>query len=842
MLQIINLTKIYKVKDQEKRALDNITLSFPQSGMFFILGGSGSGKTTLLKMLSALDTYDQGEIIVDGTSLSAMTEEARDAFRHTCVGIIDQEYSLIDDFSVYDNIALACELQREKISIEKISAVMSQLGIDGLQGKKPSELSESQKLKVITARAFIKKPKILLADEPTIVLDAEGGDELMQQLKKVSDDSLVIIMSQDKTLAEQYGNMIIELRNGRVLSDAVAGNAEQENGQINLENAHIKTGRAFILGMKTAVKSPVRLICLCLSFFIALSFIGTGLVVISFKAENSIAYSIAKLEDEWITLQKFDMNDDDVQSFEKNFQTPGLAFSMCNMDYSANIYKSPNDTDDEFGVDRCAALTYENIQSLNLIVKGNIPQAEDEVVISQSVADEFCKYGYKGIQGGSNKISGADDLIGKNLQISIDRWNPNARQYTFMIVGVVDLSNAFYFSPARLEMIKQEILNEASLSVHRKGLNATKNLHFQPYELHQEEGKYSWFSDSETQLQNDECIMALYNFLEIFGSESLPKVYQDWYKAETIEALHHSESLWGEYIDTHPEWAQSVADTDKPLTSQERKEILDTMQRVSYSGYEYEGVYLGQVLCEAIADMLKEKEFAVTLENEFTYTVAALNYAPAENYNNDEYVYVVQDQMVAMYKDWGGVYRYIMGRKPTDMSLLKLVGKSYLLGDDGSYLYPELEGFRISIPNEILQSIKTAEDGLKSGTMQLVLFLTAGTFFIVALILLTLFTKRCICLRVKEINILKSLGLNNRGIQKIFLVENGIVGFVGYILGVIGSIIGMTILNRGYVYGAWQTSVLFVFSVWIPFALLGIAGILTIAGTIFGFTVKSEKL
>lgn len=220
MLQIKNLSKKYKPKKGVPVvALDSVSLSFPEKGMVFLLGKSGSGKSTLLNLLGGLDTFDSGEIVIAGKSAKHFRQKDFDSYRNTLVGFIFQEYNVLEEFTVGANIALALELQGKKATDEAISAILRDVDLAGYGARRPNELSGGQLQRVAIARALVKNPKIIMADEPTGALDSVTGRQILDTLKKLSAEKLVIVVSHDREFAELYADRIIELADGKVISD-----------------------------------------------------------------------------------------------------------------------------------------------------------------------------------------------------------------------------------------------------------------------------------------------------------------------------------------------------------------------------------------------------------------------------------------------------------------------------------------------------------------------------------------------------------------------------------------------------------------------------------------------
>ena len=220
MLEISHVSKIYKNrKGQNVIALDDISLKFPETGMIFLLGKSGSGKSTLLNVSGGLDNPTCGEIIIKGKSSKDFTQSDFDSYRNTYVGFIFQEFNILEEFSVYDNIALALELQNKEVNYDEIIELLKKVDLDGFENRKPNTLSGGQKQRIAIARALIKNPLIIMADEPSGSLDSTTGKQVFDTLKKLSKDKLVLVVSHDREFAEEYADRIIELKDGKLISD-----------------------------------------------------------------------------------------------------------------------------------------------------------------------------------------------------------------------------------------------------------------------------------------------------------------------------------------------------------------------------------------------------------------------------------------------------------------------------------------------------------------------------------------------------------------------------------------------------------------------------------------------
>ena len=241
MLSVKNLTKIYKTKGgEETKALDGVNIDFPETGMVFLLGKSGSGKSTLLNLIGGLDSPSSGEVILKGRSSKNFNQSDFDSYRNTYIGFVFQEYYILNEFNVEQNIALAMELQNRKVDKEEIDKLLNQVDLGRFAKRKPNTLSGGQKQRIAIARALIKSPKIILADEPTGALDSTTGKQVFDTLKKLSENKLILVVSHDRDFAEIYGDRIIELKDGKVISDETKFYKKQNkiSENISIINSH----------------------------------------------------------------------------------------------------------------------------------------------------------------------------------------------------------------------------------------------------------------------------------------------------------------------------------------------------------------------------------------------------------------------------------------------------------------------------------------------------------------------------------------------------------------------------------------------------------------------------
>lgn len=255
MIKITNLNKyFYRKKYNEIHVINDTTLEFPQSGLVTLLGESGSGKTTLLNVLGGLDGFDNGEIEIDGNIIKKYSARKIDKIRNEKIGYIFQNYLLLKQKTVYENLELVLNmysLDSKKID-ERITYVLNAVGMLKYKKKRVSELSGGQQQRIAIARALIKSPSLILADEPTGNLDEKNTIEIMNILKKISKTTLVILVSHEKRVAYSYSDIIIELKDGKVTGTKAIDNKNgyefeddqniylKELNYENIENDNVK--------------------------------------------------------------------------------------------------------------------------------------------------------------------------------------------------------------------------------------------------------------------------------------------------------------------------------------------------------------------------------------------------------------------------------------------------------------------------------------------------------------------------------------------------------------------------------------------------------------------------
>ena len=275
MLSLRNVVKTYSAGDNTVAALKDISIDFRKSEFVSILGPSGCGKTTLLNIIGGLDRYTSGDLAINGVSTKEYSENDWNSYRNHSIGFVFQSYNLIPHQTVLANVELALTLsgvskeERRRRAVE----VLTKVGLGDQLKKKPNQMSGGQMQRVAIARALVNDPEILLADEPTGALDSETSVQIMEILREISKDKLIIMVTHNPELANEYSSRIVRLLDGRVVGDTdpyVASNEESAKTSLNTESRESAAASADNKGngdKKKSKKSKHR----SMSFITALS-------------------------------------------------------------------------------------------------------------------------------------------------------------------------------------------------------------------------------------------------------------------------------------------------------------------------------------------------------------------------------------------------------------------------------------------------------------------------------------------------------------------------------------------------------------------------------------------
>lgn len=294
MLEIKHIKKSYKTGDFVQKALNDVSIQFRQNEFVAILGPSGSGKTTLLNVLGGLDHYDSGDLIINGKSTKNFKAADWDAYRNNSVGFIFQSYNLIGHISIQDNVEMALTLSnvKKKERRKRAREALKSVGLLEHTHKRPNQLSGGQMQRVAIARSLVNNPDIILADEPTGALDSNTSKQIMDLIQKIASDKLVIMVTHNQDLAYQYATRVIEVKDGKVVSDSnPLTKEEQEEEQYKLKKTKMSFMEALYLSFNNIMTKKGR--TLITAFASSIGIIGIALIL---SLSNGFDLQIDKFE------------------------------------------------------------------------------------------------------------------------------------------------------------------------------------------------------------------------------------------------------------------------------------------------------------------------------------------------------------------------------------------------------------------------------------------------------------------------------------------------------------------------------------------------------------------
>lgn len=300
MLKLEKITKIYEMQEYKQIALEEVSLNFRENEFVSILGPSGSGKTTLLNIIGGLDKYTTGDLVINGKSTKKYKDRDWDTYRNHSVGFVFQSYNLIPHQTILSNVELALTLsgvsktERRKRAKEALNKV----GLGKHTKKKPNQLSGGQMQRVAIARALVNNPNILLADEPTGALDSETSTQIMELLKEVAKDRLVIMVTHNGELAKEYSTRIIELKDGHILGDTDPYEEVKEETKSNEKSQ--KTNMSFLTALSLSLNNLMtkKGRTILTAFAGSIGIIGIALIL---SISNGVQNYINRIQEETLT-------------------------------------------------------------------------------------------------------------------------------------------------------------------------------------------------------------------------------------------------------------------------------------------------------------------------------------------------------------------------------------------------------------------------------------------------------------------------------------------------------------------------------------------------------------
>lgn len=454
MVELKNVSKIFKNNSEIITAVDNVSLSFPNTGLYVLLGKSGSGKSTLLNLIGGLDYPTVGKILFNNHNLNEMAEDDLANYRNEVVGFVFQEYNLLEKLTVYENIKIALELLNIKDET-KIDNLMKRLDIYDLRFRKIKELSGGQKARVAIARAIVKEPKIILADEPTGNLDNKNSEIIWNILKKLSNEFLVIIVTHDVEIANKYADDILIIENGKI-NEKIFNDGKIVEYPIKVSK--LKINRLFKMSKYIFKSNIIRNSLISMVFLIVFFLFAFTINLTKFDINKSHAEAlkINYRNDYGINLTKKALEDnhswqfkkDEIKDITKYLDKNDIKYEIENIvtgDYQNMTIqfasKKMQPISESYGLICYGFMTpiksFVEVEESNFDKGyiGSYPQNKNEILISNLFAKFIIEYGLIDKDGNEYYPKSYDEIINDEIFIQLD---PTINAY-FKIKGIYNL-------------------------------------------------------------------------------------------------------------------------------------------------------------------------------------------------------------------------------------------------------------------------------------------------------------------------------------------------------------------------------------------------------------------
>lgn len=789
MIQIFNIEKNYQAGDNTVKALKGISINFRENEFVSILGQSGCGKTTLLNVLGGLDRYDAGEIIINGKSTKEFKDKDWDSYRNHYIGFIFQSYNLIPHLSVLENVEIALSLAgaNKKEKREKAINALNRVGLGSEIHKKPNQLSGGQMQRVAIARAIVNNPKIILADEPTGALDSETSVSIMNLLKEIAGDHLIIMVTHNEKLANTYSSRIVSLLDGKIVNDTnpytpnknelikQKKNKSLKNKKAKEQNTKVKTHMGFFTAINLSLKNLLtkKGRTFLTSFAGSIGIIGIALIL---AVSNGFTGYINKLQSDTlsgypITISTFTVDTESIQnalsglSNNENQNSPNPNEIQINdpmiTDYSKFAkynFISPTFVDyikDFEEIDKTLPpqeqalnnVQYSYASPLNILTKNgnNIVKVNTQITSNPLLGSESSAF----LEGLSN-----DDFVLSQYDVIYGHYPQNTNEVALVI--------------SKNNSITKDLANSL-------GINLTFN---------EETGEYEPINFSNIAGENGKEYKVLLNDL----------YYTPVYDGDTIK-----------------EFKELNLD-DSALTEQDKLNIYNNQSNITLkiscilkikddSPLELydSGIVYNPKLTEEISKLnqnsliVEQTRNTGTFFKEYNINISAGSFNKTETANNVTeaklrikilFNYDLTDEQAIEY----GLQGLGCSAIPTS---IKLYPKNFEGKDKISEL---LEDWNNSSNGENNKIFATDATKFLSDTMgqmvniiSYVLIAFASISLVVSSIMIAIITYVSVIERTKEIGVLRALGARKKDISRVFNAETLIIGFLSGFIGIITS-------------------------------------------------------
>lgn len=438
MLQIKNVYKEYRTGNLIQKALDNVSLNLRDNEFVAILGPSGSGKTTLLNIIGGLDRYDKGDLVINGISTKQYKDRDWDSYRNHTIGFVFQSYNLIPHQTILSNVELALTISGVPQAKRKQRAMeaLEKVGLADQAHKKPNQLSGGQMQRVAIARALVNNPDILLADEPTGALDSDTSVQVMDLLKEVAKDRLVVMVTHNPELAENYATRIVNLRDGKICSDTNPYIIEKEKHKKAEHKNMGKTSMSFFTSLSLSFHNlqTKKGRTLLTSFAGSIGIIGIALILSLSNGVNEYIHSV---------------EEDTLSEYPLQIQSSGIDISSLLMGTASDMINQ--ETEGDIHVSKMLTNMFSTIGSNDLVSLKQYLESEDCPINQYAKTIEYSYNVTPKIYSSDTK-----NLRQLNPDVSFASLGMGSGSNTNSMMSSMMSTNVFYQMPADTKLFEDQ--------------------------------------------------------------------------------------------------------------------------------------------------------------------------------------------------------------------------------------------------------------------------------------------------------------------------------------------------------------------------------------------------
>ena len=786
LLKLSNITKDYNTETEKVKALKKINIEFRENEFVAILGPSGCGKTTLLNIIGGLDKYTTGDLIIDGVSTKKYKDRDWDTYRNHKIGFVFQSYNLITHQTVLSNVELALTLSGvdKKLRRKKAIEVLEKVGLKNQINKKPNQMSGGQMQRVAIARALVNNPDIILADEPTGALDSKTSEQIMEILKEISKERLIIMVTHNAELAKKYSTRVINLLDGEIIDDTNPYKKEEEKNKLD---SNKKTSMSFLTALSLSFNNLLtkKGRTILTAFAGSIGIIGIALIM---SLSNGVQQYIKDVEEQTLSSYPITIEEESVEigdllesmqpKEEKEVHNDGKIYSnnvMTDMMSTMSAKVKSNNLEEfkKYIEDNKKEIdTYTSDITYSYDLKLQIYKDDEEKIVQvnpNTVLDQI------GMQMNSmqsmfvstdvfNQMFDNEEINNKLYELVAGNWPTKYNEVVLLVDKNNEISDFTLYALGlkdsdELEEMYDKILNKEPFEVKESSyeIDDLLNLEFKfllNSDYYQKENGI-WIDKSD----DEKYIKEKLEDAETLKVVGIIKTDEESIVSSTTGGILYTKELTEYAINKINESAIAIEQKSKPninvFTNQEFSEEKFDINNLSKE----ELYYLQSLSAEELAQIMKnyEEQSGATYEKVLAQIGVidldkpkSINLYPKDFDSKEEIINIINE------------YNEIQKDKKLDENIIN---------------YSDLVGI-------MMNGISTIID-----VISYVLMAFVSISLVVSSIMIGIITYISVLERTKEIGILRAIGASKKDISRVFNAETIIEGFVAGVLG-----IGVTLL------------------------------------------------